>query len=176
MERALQPRSTHVETAANIPPGSRSDRRRNGRVKDATKSRVANGSALFSGRIDHRSTWIKRVRETIADHLSDLGGIENTSAAEQSIIRRVSALTVECERLERTFALLGEDDPADREALDLYRKLADSLRRSLESLHVGLGRRAREVAALPPATSDHGRARASELRGRLIEGEADADG
>jgi len=31
----------------------------------------------------------------IAEHLADLGGVDNTSAAERSIIRRVSTLTVE---------------------------------------------------------------------------------
>ena len=44
-------------------------------------------------------------KDLIAAHLSDLGGEDNTVAAERSIIRRASVLTVELERLEAKFAL-----------------------------------------------------------------------
>ena len=116
---------------------------------------------------------MRRARELIADHVSDLGGLENTSAAERSIVRRASTLTIECERFEATFAKLGENELADPDVLDQYRKCCDSLRRLLET--IGLRRRAREVAVLPPPTTDHGRARASALRGRLVEIEGEAD-
>ena len=80
----------------------------------------------------------------IADHISDCGGRDNCSAAEQSIIRRACVLTVELERLEQRFALAGE---AAADDIDLYARVAANLRRLLES--VGLKRRPRDVTAVP---------------------------
>lgn len=73
----------------------------------------------------------------LAEHMSD---IPDASAAERSLIRRCSVLTVELERMERQFALAGEADP---ETLDLYARVSGNLRRILEL--VGLQRRARDV-------------------------------
>ena len=83
----------------------------------------------------------------IAAHLSDLGGLDNTSAAERSIIRRVGVLTAELEHLEVRFATAGE---ANADDLDLYQRTANSLRRLLEA--VGLQRRTRDVT---PTVSDY---------------------
>ncbi len=135
-----------MEAQAGIAAGSPRVRPKAIPRKDAQKSRVANGSALFAGGIDGRSVWVRRARELINDHVSDLGGIENTSAAERSIIRRASALTVECERFEARFAQLDETAIADRDDLDLYRKCADSLRRLLET--VGLKRVPRDIGGV----------------------------
>ena len=71
---------------------------------------------------------------------STQGGEDNTSAAERSIIRRASVLTVELERLEARFALAEQASPED---LDLYQRTAGNLRRLLEA--VGLQRRARNL-------------------------------
>jgi hypothetical protein len=90
--------------------------------------------------IDGRSPWIRRCKDLIALHLSDLGGELNTSAAERSLVRRVAVLTVELERLEAKFAGAGE---ANADDLDLYQRTAGNLRRLLEA--VGLKRRPREV-------------------------------
>jgi hypothetical protein len=109
------------------------------RPKERGKSRVANGSALIPG-VDGRSVWIRRAKEIIADALSDLGGEANTSAAERSLVRRAATISVELERLEAKFATAGEADPAD---LDLYQKLANTLRRLLGA--IGLQRRSRDV-------------------------------
>jgi hypothetical protein len=109
------------------------------RPKNPQKSRITNGSALLPG-VDGRSPWVRRCKDVIAAHLSDLGGVDNTSAAERSIVRRASVLTTELERLEVRFALANE---ASAEDLDLYQRTANSLRRLLEA--VGLQRRAREV-------------------------------
>ena len=111
------------------------------------KSRQANGSALLPG-IDGRSAWVRRAKELISDHLSDLGGEDNTSAAERSLIRRAAVLAVELERYERKFALAGEASP---EGLDIYARVAGNLRRLLEA--VGLQRRAKEVS--PPSVVDY---------------------
>ena len=103
------------------------------------RSRVTNGSALLPG-VDGRSAWVRRAKDLIAEHVADLGGVDNTSAAERSIIRRASTLTVELERLEAKFALAGEATPFD---LDLYQRTAGNLRRLLEA--VGLRRRPRNI-------------------------------
>jgi hypothetical protein len=100
---------------------------------------VANGSELLPG-VDGRSAWVRRCKELIADHIGDLGGEANTSAAERSLIRRASVMTVELERLEVKFATAGEASPDD---LELYQRTAGNLRRLLES--IGLRRRARDV-------------------------------
>ena len=106
------------------------------RQKNRRKSKQANGTSLLPG-VDGRSAWVRRAKELIADHTSDLGGIDNVSAAERSIIRRACVLTVELERMERTFALAGE---ASAEDPDIYARVAGNLRRLLEA--VGLRRRA----------------------------------
>jgi hypothetical protein len=72
--------------------------------KDPQKSRISNGSALLPG-VDGRSPWVRRAKDIISEALADLGGVDNTSAAERSLIRRSAVLTVELERLEEKFAL-----------------------------------------------------------------------
>jgi hypothetical protein len=104
-----------------------------------TRSRISNGSHILPG-VDGRSTWARRLRDLIGLHLSDLGGDDAVSEAERSIVRRVSTLTVELERMELGFALAGEALP---DQLDLYQRTANSLRRLLEA--VGLQRRSRNV-------------------------------
>jgi hypothetical protein len=109
------------------------------RRKDRQKSRITNGSSLLPG-VDGRNAWVRRCKDVLAEHIADLGGVDNVSAAERSIIRRACVLTVELERLEKSFALAGE---ASADEIDLYQRTANSLRRLLEA--VGLRRRARDV-------------------------------
>jgi hypothetical protein len=111
-------------------------------AKQHARSRVSNGSALLPG-VDGRSTWVRRLRDLIALHLSDLGGDDAVSEAERSIVRRVATLTVELERMESGFALAGEALPGQ---IDLYQRTANSLRRLLEA--IGLERRQRDVPTL----------------------------
>ena len=122
-------------------PTSSADRAQVDRPKDKQRSRITNGSALLPG-VDGRSPWVRRCKDVIAAHLSD---IPDPTAAERSIIRRASVLTIELERLETTFALAGEADP---ETLDLYARTAGNLRRLLEA--VGIQRRdARDITPDP---------------------------
>jgi hypothetical protein len=100
---------------------------------------VTNGSALLPG-VDGRSAWVRRCKDIIEAHLSDLGGEDNTSEAERSLIRRAAVLTTELERLEAKFASAGEASERD---LDLYIRAAGNLRRLLEA--IGLERRARDI-------------------------------
>ena len=123
---------------------SSADRPAVDRPKDRQRSRITNGSALLPG-VDGRSPWVRRCKDVIAAHLSDLGGEDNTSAAERSIIRRASVLTVELERLEARFALAERASPED---LDLYHRAAGNLRRLLEA--VGIQRRPRDVTPPDP--------------------------
>ena len=109
------------------------------------RSKVTNGKVLIAG-VDQRSPWIRRCKDVIAAHFSDLGGEANTSAAERSLVRRCAVLTVELELLEAKFAMAGE---APSDDLDLYQRTAGNLRRLLEA--VGLQRRPREVG---PTLSD----------------------
>jgi hypothetical protein len=116
----------------------------------SNQSRVSSRSQVRARQllpgIDGRSAWTRRCRTLIAAHIADLGGVDNCSAAERSIVRRAAVLTTELERLEAKFALAGEADVAD---LDLYQRTAGNLRRLLEA--VGLERRARTIE---PSLSD----------------------
>jgi hypothetical protein len=102
--------------------------------KPEGRSRISNGSHLLP-----RQTWARRLRDLIALHTADLGGVEAISAAEASIIRRAACLTVELERLELVFATT-EAKPED---LDLYQRMPNTLRRHLET--TGLKRVPRDV-------------------------------
>jgi hypothetical protein len=127
-----------MEPGAEFVLNSSSDRPKG----DRQKSRVTNGRILIAG-VDQRLPYVRRCRDILREHIADLGGADNCSAAERSIIRRVSILSVELERLETRFASAGE---ASNEDLDLYQKTAGNLRRLLEA--VGLQRRSRDVT--PP--------------------------
>src|SRR6516162_179697 len=85
---------TGMEVASTQPR----DRPLIARPKDPQRSAIANGKLLPG--VDQRNTWVRRAKELIADHISDLGGEANASTAERSIIRRAAVLTVELERLE----------------------------------------------------------------------------
>ncbi len=127
-----------MDTLANSP----ADRPRIGR--NPQRSRVTNGGKLLPGIVDERSAWVRRCKDIISQHLVDLGGEDNCSSAERSIVRRASVMTVELERLEAKFAVAGEASERD---LDLYIRAAGNLRRLLDA--IGLQRRAREVVPDP---------------------------
>jgi hypothetical protein len=65
---------------------SSADRAQVDRPKSRQKSRVTNGSALLCG-IDHRSAWVRRIRDLLAAHIADLGGEDNVSEAEYALAR-----------------------------------------------------------------------------------------
>ena len=112
------------------------------RSKSRQRSRVTNGTALLPG-VDGRSAWMRRCKDIIAAHVSDLGGEDNISAAERSLIRRAAVITTELEMMEARFAAAGHADPGE---LDLYQRTAGNLRRLLEA--IGLQRRAKPVPDL----------------------------
>jgi hypothetical protein len=136
-----------MQTAAQLSRNSPGARRGDGVRKDPLKSRTTNGSQLLPG-VDGRSAWVRRCKDIINLLLADLGGADNCSAAEQSIIRRASVMTVELEHLEAKFANAGVALSSD---LDLYFRGCGNLRRLLEGL--GLERRPRDVSTIIDGTA-----------------------
>ena len=106
------------------------------------RSAVSNGSQLFIDHLDARSAWTRRLRDLIADHISDLGGEEALSQAERLLVRRCAMLALQLELMEQNFAH-NEDGAASTKAFDAYQRATNTLRRTLEAL--GLRRRARDV-------------------------------
>jgi hypothetical protein len=131
-----------AQIAATIP----GTRRRPAGGKSPGRSRITNG-ALLPDIVDGRSSWARRCRDLIALHLSDLGGVDNVSEAERSIVRRCAVLTTQLERLELKFA--QADGDASAKDLDLYQRTAGNLRRLLEA--IGLRRRTKDVTPDPLA-------------------------
>jgi hypothetical protein len=141
--RVILPTKLHTSDLEKLHVDSRNE----AEMKPTNRSRITNGSAVLPG-VDGRSTWVRRLRDLVSLHLSDLGGEDAVSEAEKSIVRRAATLTVELEGMEAAFAVAGEAKAAD---LDLYQRTAGNLRRLLES--VGLERRAKDVT--PPSLRDY---------------------
>jgi hypothetical protein len=89
------------------------------------------------------------------EHLADLGGPSNTSAAERSLARRAATLTIALEQLEAKFAVA--EGVVSHTDLDLYSRGTGHLRRVLETL--GLQRRVKDItpSALETAWAIEGR-------------------
>ncbi len=109
------------------------------------RSRITNGRELLPG-IDQRSTWARRMRDLIELHVDDLGGLDNTSEAQRSLLRRISVLEVEAEYLETEFAKRD----ASGKQYDLYLRIAGLLKRLYEL--IGVERVARDVT---PSLQDY---------------------
>jgi hypothetical protein len=107
-------------------------------------------------RLDQRSAWARRLKDLIADHLSDLGGPEAVSHAESVIVRRAAMLTLQVELMEQRFAQ-NEAGEASAKQIETYQRTTNTLRRTLESL--GLQRRQRDVT---PTLSAYLRSRVEE--------------
>jgi hypothetical protein len=104
------------------------------------RSAITNGSTLLVD-VDHRSAWMRRLRDLIANHISDLGGDEVVSGAERILVRRAAMLCLQCEMIEaRWNETAGEASPKQ---IDVYQRTANTLRRLLATL--GLERRARDI-------------------------------
>lgn len=114
------------------------------------RSAVSNGSHLFRD-VDGRSGWMRRLRDLIADHVSDLGGQDALSTAEMALVRRASMLCLQCEMMEASWA--ENEGVAGTRQIDNYQKCVGALRRTLQTL--GLKRRPRDVT--PPAPLEYAR-------------------
>jgi hypothetical protein len=108
------------------------------------RSAISNGSSLLSGDVDHRSASMRRLRDLIADHASDLGGEEMLSSAERALVRRAAMLTLQTELMERNWQ--QNDGEASSKQIETYQRVVGALRRTLQTL--GLQRRPRDVTTL----------------------------
>ncbi len=109
------------------------------------RSATTNGNRAFVQGGDGRGAWVRRWRDLVDLHVSDLGGAAACSEAQLSLCRRIATTEVELERLE---AKMSEGD--DKVDLGMYNRLAGNLRRMLES--IGLQRKQRGVS--PPTLAD----------------------
>jgi hypothetical protein len=78
------------------------------------RSRVTNGGALLPN-VDGRSPWVRRAKDVIASHLSDLGPPRSSEATSKRYCDRYDPATIVMPRV---------DDPALRE---LQRKMAERI-------------------------------------------------
>jgi hypothetical protein len=155
-----------MESASEIAPGLPSNSRKTARPKkNPGRSRITNG-ALLPGR-DGRGPWTRRCRDLINEFVNEqLAGVDNCSPAERAIVRRVSVLITELEILESKFADKGEASPAQ---LHLYQRVANTLRRLLESLAPGLPRRMRNYNQTPDDYFSQLNKAPSALDGEVVE-------
>ena len=109
------------------------------------RSAISNGSTMFLADIDERSTWARRLRDLIGDHVCDLGGQDMVSSAEMILVRRASMICLQLEMMESDWA--NNDGEASPQALQNYQRCVNTLRRTLEAL--GLKRRARDITPDP---------------------------
>jgi hypothetical protein len=110
------------------------------------RSAVTNGSAVLDG-VDHRSAWMRRFRDLIAQHVADMGGDDAISQSELVLIRRAAMLTLQLEMIEARWAA-NNNGEASPSGLLLYQQTSSALRRLLETL--GLKRRVRDITPDDP--------------------------
>ena len=84
---------------------------------------------------------MRRYRDLLDAHESDLGGSAIITEAERRLVRRAAMLTVQLEMMDARFA--QSESEASKTDLDTYQRASNSLRRLLESL--GTQRRAKDV-------------------------------
>lgn len=108
------------------------------------RSGISNGSMLFPD-VDHRSAWMRRLRDLIADHVSDLGGEDLISTSEAILVRRAAMLCLQLEMMEARWA--QNEGEASAKQIETYQRVTGALRRVLETL--GLQRRARDITPDP---------------------------
>jgi hypothetical protein len=104
------------------------------------RSRISNGRSLLSD-VDHRSAAMRRLKDLVSDHISDLGGADAISSSERVLVRRAAMLCLQCELMESHWNAEGGE--ADTKQIETYQRCVNTLRRTLESL--GLGRRPRDI-------------------------------
>lgn len=84
---------------------------------------------------------MRRLRDLVVAHESDLGGEELISEGERRLVRRAAMLTLQLELMDQRWA--ANDGAATSQELEVYQLTTGALRRVLES--VGLKRRPRDV-------------------------------
>ena len=125
-----------------ISPGSSTDHHKNGRARDARKSRITNGRDLLPD-IDGRSALARRYRDICSAILIDQGGVDQCSESRKQLIRRFAAAAVLAEQMESRLAN-GEQIDVQRHAT-----LSSTLVRLAQ--RIGVNRRAKLIS---PTLSD----------------------
>jgi hypothetical protein len=124
---------------AEIKPAGR---KRAALTPSTVRSAITNGSSILAN-VDARSAWVRRFKDLLHAHQTDLGGDDILSEGQRSILRRAAMLELQCEMLESKFAANG--GAATPQELDCYQRSSNSLRRLIESLGLHRGRLARDV-------------------------------
>src|SRR3974377_2221962 len=107
---------------------SRRTRRLSKLTQSKLRSGVTKGTNLFPG-IDHRQKAVRRLKDLLAAHISDLGGDSNSNMSEamRCLARRASVLTLQCEFQEQHWQANGGQ--ASAEQLEVYGRTVNTLRR-----------------------------------------------
>jgi hypothetical protein len=118
------------------------------RVKvDLTKARlrsaISNGKHVLAD-IDHRSASMRRLKDLLSDHISDLSGSDQISHAERLLASRASMIALLCEMSEQEFAR-AKFNVSPRQ-LACYLHACGNLTRILQTL--GMQRRAKPILTL----------------------------
>lgn len=111
--------------------------------KRRLRSAVSNGTRVLAD-VDHRGPEMRRLKDLLSDHVSDLGGSDNVTHAEKLLASRASMIALLCEMSERTF-IKNQLKVHPRE-LETYLHSVGNLNRVLVTL--GLKRRAKPVLSL----------------------------
>lgn len=121
-----------------------SERKRINLSTRAFRAAVSNDRSILPG-VDERSRWARRFRDLIIEHETDLGGREVLSAGQRALVRRAALLQTQSEQMEARFA---ETEEVGYKPMDLYQRVTNTLRRTLESLNLHRGRKPRDVTTL----------------------------
>jgi hypothetical protein len=111
----------------------------------AFRSAITNGSRLLDD-VDGRSAYMRRFRDCVAAHESDLGGGDMLSEGQRAIVRRAALLQCQLEGMDSKIA--QADGQASLAMIETYQRTSGALRRLLESLGLHEGRKQREVRSL----------------------------
>ena len=99
---------------------------------------LAAASMFVAG--DENSAFSRRFHDLMLGHISDLGGVDVLSAAQMSLVRRMSAMEIQLEELE---GRMSRGEPVD---LDAFGRASSHLRRIYETLGLQQGRKPRDVS------------------------------
>jgi hypothetical protein len=106
------------------------------------RSAITNGSAILGG-VDHRTAWMRRLKDLLAAFYTDLGGEDVLSEGQRALVRRSCMMELQLEMLDAKFGNNGGS--ASTKDLDLYGRTSGNLRRVIETLGLHRGRRPRLV-------------------------------
>lgn len=123
-----------------IPTGTKAAKRR-------VSSAVTSGKRLFTLVGGRNSAWARRYSDLVRLHAQDVSDGADLSQAQQSLIRRASAIEVELELMEGRLSLGQEVD------LDVFTRSTSHLRRILETL--GIERKSRDVTPTYAEIAQH---------------------